>query len=151
MNEVAKAYWGASWLWGVPLIVVLVGFHTITLGGVRLLVGSMQRRLRRNRLVQMVHFALAPAITVLLATCLAAAEAAGWALVYVATGAMPDPRLAMLYSLSALTSFGHANIFLEPRWQMLGALESLNGILLFGLTTAFIFGVMERAWPFSEK
>jgi hypothetical protein len=34
---------------------------------------------------------------------------------------------------------------LEKRWQLLGALQSLNGMLLFGVTTAFLFGIIERA------
>ena len=55
-----------------------------------------------------------------------------------------DPRF--LYSLSAMTSYGHANLDLEEHWQLLGALEALNGMLLFGLTTAFLFGVIQRAW-----
>jgi len=38
----------------------------------------------------------------------------------------------MLYSLSAMTTYGHANLFLKDRWQLMGALEALNGMLLFG-------------------
>ncbi len=53
----------------------------------------------------------------------------------------------MLYSLSAMTSYGHANIYLEPDWQLMGALEALNGMMLFGLTTAFLFSVPQGAWP----
>jgi AcrR family transcriptional regulator len=36
-------------------------------------------------------------------------------------------------------SYGHATLFLEGQWQLMGALEALNGMLLFGLTTAFLF------------
>jgi hypothetical protein len=57
---------------------------------------------------------------------------------------MPNSKSAMLYSLSALASYGHANVFLTRRWQMLGALESLNGMLLFGLTTAFLFAMIQE-------
>jgi hypothetical protein len=53
----------------------------------------------------------------------------------------------MLYSLSAMTSYGHANLFLEEQWQLMGALEPLNGMLLFGLTTAFLFAMIQKAWP----
>ena len=53
----------------------------------------------------------------------------------------------MLYSLSAMTSYGHETLQLAPRWQMMGALEALNGWILFGLTTAFLFNVMQKAWP----
>jgi hypothetical protein len=30
---------------------------------------------------------------------------------------------------------------------MMGALEALNGMLLFGLTTAFLFAMIQRVWP----
>ena len=53
----------------------------------------------------------------------------------------------MLYSISAMTSFGHAGIYLDPHWQMMGALEALNGMMLFGLTTAFLFYVLQTHWP----
>jgi hypothetical protein len=29
----------------------------------------------------------------------------------------------------------------------MGALEALNGMLLFGLTTAFLYGILQRVWP----
>lgn len=64
---------------------------------------------------------------------------------------MPNSKSAMLYSLSALASYGHANVFLTRRWQMLGALESLNGMLLFGLTTAFLFSMIQRVWPLGSR
>jgi hypothetical protein len=70
-----------------------------------------------------------------------------WALVYRHLGALPDDKAAMLYSLSAMTSYGHANLFLQINWQMMGALESLNGMLLFGLTTAFLFAMIQKVWP----
>jgi hypothetical protein len=30
---------------------------------------------------------------------------------------------------------------------MMGALEALNGMLLFGLTTAFLFAMIQEVWP----
>jgi len=41
---------------------------------------------------------------------------------------LPDNNSAVLYSLSAITTYGHANIFLDPHWQLMGALEALNAI-----------------------
>jgi hypothetical protein len=32
-----------------------------------------------------------------------------------------------------------------------GALESLNGMLLFGLTTAFLFAMIQRVWPLKSS
>ena len=45
---------------------------------------------------------------------------------------MPDAKSAMLYSLNAMTTYGHESTQLAPHWQMMGALEALNGVMLFG-------------------
>jgi hypothetical protein len=89
--------------------------------------------------------------TTLLATCLHGGEAAVWAVAYRFLNALPDNRSAVLYSLSAITSYGHANLVLEPHWQLMGAIEALNGWLLFGLTTAFLFGMIDKVWLLSHR
>ena len=53
----------------------------------------------------------------------------------------------MLYSLNAFTAYGHTELVLAPHWRLMGALEALNGVLLFGLTTAFLYGHFRRVWP----
>ncbi len=87
---------------------------------------------------------LIAAAAVLAITALHALEAGVWAFVYVALDALPDWRSAMLYSLSAITSYGHAGLYLAKPWQMMGALEALNGMMLFGLTTAALFAVLQN-------
>jgi hypothetical protein len=93
------------------------------------------------------RFALAIGASVLLITALHGLESAAWAGAYVLLGALRDKHMAMLYSLSAMTSYGHENFNLAPHWQMMGALESLNGVILIGLTTAFLFSVIQSVWP----
>jgi hypothetical protein len=73
-----------------------------------------------------------------------AAEAAVWAGVYQALGALPDGKAAVLYSLSAMTTYGHEHLDLASHWQLMGSLEALNGMILFGLTTAFLFGMIRE-------
>jgi len=85
-----------------------------------------------------------------LVTVLHGIEAAAWAGAYLFLGALPDSRAAMLYSLGAMTTYGHANEYLEDRWRLMGTLEALNGMLLFGLTTAFLFATIQHAWPLRE-
>ena len=65
---------------------------------------------------------------------------------YRGLGALPDFKSAMHYSLDAITSYGHANLNLEEHWQLMGSIEALNGWLLFGLTTAFLFGMLDEVW-----
>ena len=92
-------------------------------------------------------FAVVVGVAVIFVTGLHIVEAAVWAAAYRITGAIADNKSAMLYSLGALTTYGHDEVRLEARWQMMGALEALNGMLLFGLTTAFLFAMIQRVWP----
>ena len=87
------------------------------------------------------------ATAVLMLTFLHGVEAGAWAVAYVALGARPDFPSAMLYSLSAMTTYGHANIYLAEHWRLMGALEALNGMMLFGLMTAFLFTVLRDHRP----
>ena len=88
-------------------------------------------------------------VAVLQTTALHTTEGAAWAGAFLFLGAVPDAKSAMLYSLNAMTTYGHESISLAPRWQIMGALEALNGILLFGLTTAFLFAMIQQVWPLS--
>ena len=89
--------------------------------------------------------------TALSATILHGIDGFIWAGAYHLVGALHDNKSAMLYSLNAMTSYGHENLKLGSQWQLMGALAALNGWILFGLTTAFLFTVMQRAWPRTRK
>ncbi len=138
--------WGADWAWGLPLIVLTVVLHAYALGHINKEVNSKLSRGERGR-----HFSpganLIIGATALAATILHGLEGGIWAAAYRLLGASADNKSAMLYSLNALTSYGHADIHLEPRWAMMGALEALNGWILFGITTAFLFTVVQKVWP----
>lgn len=135
--------WPNSWLWGLPIIVLNVLAHCFGLISIRERIVRPLSDAISSKAGQMA-FAWLIAATVLAITVLHALEAAVWAFAYVALNALPDWRSAMLYSLSAVTSYGHAGLYLDEHWQMMGALESLNGMMLFGLTTAGLFSVLQN-------
>lgn len=142
--------WNADWAWSLPLIAVNVIFHVLSLGFINAKVIQALRVAdgRRNFLL---IFALVMGGTTLLATILHAIEAGIWAFAYRALDALPDSKSALLYSLSAMTTYGHADIFLARQWQLMGTLEALNGMILFGLTTAFLYGMIQRVWPVENR
>jgi hypothetical protein len=146
---VLPASWGANWAWGLPLIVLTVVIHVSGLGLINNKVSGVFSRMTERRHPGAV-FAVVMGATTLLATILHAFEAGMWAISYELTDALPDFKMAMLYSLNAITCYGHENLNLEPRWQLMGAIEALNGCLLFGLSTAFLFGILHKIWLFGE-
>jgi hypothetical protein len=153
MNPIGVGSWIGDWAWSLPLIVLTVVIHVCGLaliGRKFVAVLCVPERVVECHSV-MPKFAVVIGGTALLATLLHGIEAGIWAAVYRFLGALPDYRLAMLYSLSAMTTYGHANLYLKDRWQLMGALEALNGMLLFGLTTAFLFAMIQRAWPLGSR
>jgi hypothetical protein len=75
-----------------------------------------------------------------------AIESIAWAVVYVWLGALPSPADAALYSVDSMTTRGASGLFLAPQWRMMGAMEAGDGMLLFGISTAFLFYVMLHLW-----
>ena len=135
---------------GLPLIVYTVVFYVLGLGLIR------QRALRASsRLKSLRHptyqFVLVVGATTLLASVLHGIEAGCWAVAYLVLDVLPNFKAAMLYSLNAMTSYGHEKEALAGHWELMGAIEALNGCLMFGLTTAFLFGVIQRVGLFEIK
>ena len=140
--------WGLDWAWSVPIIIATIIFHAYVLGLVNRNVALRLKQTVEPRFTFVSVFVVGGAA--LAATMLHGFEASCWAITYVLLGASVDLKSAMLYSMSAITSYGHANLYLEPRWQLMGTLEALDGWILFGLTTAFLFAVIQRAWLHSH-
>jgi hypothetical protein len=142
---VSPVSWGADWAWGLPLIVGTVIIHVFGLGLIRHRTARFSSRSIERRHTT-AAFVIVMGATTLSATCLHAIEASIWAGAYRLLGALPDNKSAMLFSLDAVTSYGHTNLNLEPQWHLMESLEALNGWLLFGLTTAFLFGILDKVW-----
>jgi hypothetical protein len=138
--------WIGNWAWALPLIVATLLLHVVGLALINMRMVRMLNRVRPGREF-FPMFVSVIGITALLAILLLAFEAALWAVAYRSLGALPDGRAAMLYSLNAFTAYGHTELVLAPHWRLMGALEALNGMLLFGLTTAFLYGHFRRVWP----
>jgi hypothetical protein len=139
------AVWHADWVWSLPLIVLTVVTHVLGLGLINeRIVGRVSNRVNPRHLTAL--FVAVMAAAALMVTVLLAFDGAIWAAVYRVVGATRQP-LGYALLPSAITCYGHANIFLDPHWQMMGALEALNGMILFGLTTAFMFGMIQAIWP----
>ena len=142
--------WTADWAWSLPLILLTVVMHVFGLGLINeRVVRRLSRSIGRRRLIPL--FTVVMGMAVLLITALHAIEGAAWAGAYLFLGAVPDAKSAMLYSLNAMTTYGHESVSLAPHWQMMGALEALNGMLLFGLTTAFLFAMIQQVWPLTLR
>jgi Ion channel len=69
-------------------------------------------------------------------------EMAFWAALFMVCGEFSDFGTAFYHSAVNYTSLGYGDLIMTPSWRLLGPLETANGMLLFGVSTAMIFAVM---------
>jgi hypothetical protein len=140
--------WDASWTWGIALIACTAALHVSCV----VLAALGLRKLRtaqtggKHPLFHTTGGAIIAIVAVVWLLAIAHAfECSIWATAYLHLGAVANPADAMLYSIDSLTTRGTSGLVLQHHWLMMGAIESIDGLLLFGISTAFLFHVM-RGW-----
>jgi hypothetical protein len=88
-------------------------------------------------------------VTVMMTVALVTAAAhlipiALWAVVFVMCGEIATFEKAFYFSEENYTALGYGDIVLYEPWRLLGPLEAINGLLMFGLSTALMFATMSR-------
>jgi hypothetical protein len=135
-----------NWIWGLVLLALTLAIHA---AGVTFMV-SMLRVIRLRLESRHLHLPRVFAIVIvaitamgLLLAALHGVEAGVWAGAYLWLGALGSPEAAILYSVDTMATRGASGVTLQPHWRMMGALEAANGMLLFGISTGWIFTVMQ--------
>lgn len=135
---------------GLSLIVLTIAIHTTA---VVLMAFGLKTRLRvkvdthqpdRLRAIPTMIGHIGAAALILAAVH--GLESALWASAYWGLGALNSLTDASVYALATMTTFEIPGLTMPPRFQMLSALEAMNGVLLFGISTAFLFAVIQAHW-----
>jgi len=129
---------------GLMLSLVTTFMHALSMlaGFKALLILHVDRWDRNRRLVRETTVCA----LVLMLSLTSLLEAVIWALAYRQLGAFADFDTALYFSMVTFTTLGYGDITLEPRWQLLSALEAANGIMMFGWTTALLFAFVQRVY-----
>jgi hypothetical protein len=65
-----------------------------------------------------------------------------WAVFYFARSLFQDFETALYFSTTSYTTIGFGDVVLPRAWRMLGGIEGVTGVLLCGLSTAFVFAIV---------
>ncbi len=65
-----------------------------------------------------------------------------YALVYWKAGMLGSLEQALYFSISAYSTAGETGAILPVRWRIVGVIEAVNGMLLIGWSTAFLFQIL---------
>ena len=67
-----------------------------------------------------------------------------WAALFWLCGEFAGLDAAYYHSAVNYSSLGYGDIVMSMRWRLLGPLEAIDGIVMFGISTALIFALMMR-------
>ncbi|MGV8854390.1 MAG: potassium channel family protein [Devosia sp.] len=71
-----------------------------------------------------------------------------WAMIYYLLRVMPDFQTALYFSTSTFSTVGYGDVVLNHDWRLLAALESIDGFILIGWSTAYLISAGMRVGPF---
>jgi len=79
-----------------------------------------------------------------------ASEVVVWSLAYATVKAAPDGADLAYFAFVNYTTLGYGDVTPVESWRLLGPMTAMNGVLLFGWSTAVIFEVLRRAMMRSD-
>ncbi len=68
----------------------------------------------------------------------------GFAMLYIAIDAIPVVEKALYFSTISYSTVGYSDVHITPEWRLLGAFESILGMVMIGWSTAFFFRMLGR-------
>lgn len=118
---------------------------------------SVLVRALRTRLVMSFHRSAMVRLVVIMVTAVAVlmiahiCEIAIWAILYAAVDVTPPGADDFSFAFVNYTTLGYGNVLPEPRWDLIGPMTAMNGVLLFGWSTAVLFQVLSVTYRELER
>ena len=73
-----------------------------------------------------------------------------WAIALLILGAVAGVSDAVYFSLATYTTVGYGDVVLGPEYRVFGAMAAVTGMLVFGLSTAFLVAILTRHFPYAR-
>ncbi|CAN5736835.1 potassium channel family protein [soil metagenome] len=135
--------------WGVALSILLFVLHASIIFGIAIGLKALAETAGHTAHVKLVApLLILGAFIVLFLTHLL--EGSLWALFLWRKRLLGSFGEAVYFSLTSFSAVGYGDVVLRPPWRAIGAIMAVNGLLLFGCSTAFLFVVMEKVWKIIE-
>ena len=124
---------------GILAVCLVIHITGIVLLGDQL--ARRRQRIERHR--GTVHSALVLMSIFAFLIMLHVTEACVWATFYAWRGLFQNYETSLYFSLKSYATIGYGDVVLPKYWRLLGTIEGISGALLCGLSTAFLFTIMD--------
>ena len=119
-----------------------IAIHAIVMATV---VDTARNALKWNRRQSKTWLAAVMVATVAILMVAHVVEVITWALAYVIFDVAAAGADALYFAFVNYTTLGYGDVLPAERWRLLGPMAAMNGVLLFGWSTAVIFEVLRQA------
>jgi hypothetical protein len=118
---------------------VAIMIHALaTVGAIGAARAAGRRRGRYPRLHLMTVMVATVLVLMLAHTC----EIVVWSLSYAVVGAAPEGSDLLYFAFVNYTTLGYGDVTPVKAWRLVGPMAAMNGILMFGWSTAVLFEVL---------
>src|SRR5262249_33453962 len=122
-----------NWRWGLSLIALTMALHAVAVVMMGIMAVKIRFRLEARGFDLWSLIPIMICIVTVIGLLLAVAivmECGIWAAAYLWLGALDSPLDALLFSIDSMSTRGASGLTLQRHWQLMGALEAVNGMLL---------------------
>ena len=130
-----------QFLVGGGVSVVNIAIHALVITTVVWVAQSRGAQIRSHRPLFLITVMI-PTVSVLMIAH--ALEVIAWSFAYLIVGAAPAGADLVYFAFVNYTTLGYGDVVPLERWRLLGPITAMNGVLLFGWSTAVIFEVLRR-------
>ncbi len=110
-----------------------------------IVVQVVQRASAKSKIGSSIYLVMVMIPTVLVLMATHTFEVMVWAFAYFIVNAAPDGADRVYFAFVNYTTLGYGDVVPVTRWRLLGPMTAMNGVLLFGWSTAVIFEVLRKA------
>jgi hypothetical protein len=125
----------------IAVSVCNIAVHAIVMAAVLWVVRVADQRATQRQSPRLIGVMIAT-VSIFMAAHIA--EVFIWSLAYMMVGAAPPGTDFIYFAFVNYTTLGYGDVTPIERWQLLGPMTAMNGVLLFGWSTAVIFAVLRK-------
>ena len=116
-----------------------IAIHAIVMAAVLWVARIASERAMSHRSFQLIAVMTATVSVLMVAHI---AEVVVWTFAYAIVGVAPPGTDLIYFAFVNYTTLGYGDVTPLRRWELLGPMTAMNGVLLFGWSTAVIFAVL---------
>jgi hypothetical protein len=130
-----------QFLVGIAVSICNIAIHAIVMAAVLRVARLVNERATSHQSLRLINV-MAAIVSVLMVAH--TAEVVVWSLAYAIVGVVPPGTDLIYFAFVNYTTLGYGDVTPLQRWHLLGPMTAMNGVLLFGWSTAVIFEVLRK-------